>query len=373
MNSTEGNNMAPQSDLKKVVVLYVGGTMGMKKNHRGVYAPVHDIFLAKMKSSPELHDPELAKLYSIKDDEMITQSTLHNQVIVYQFREYQPLLDSSNLTPKEWILIAKRIEENYNAFDGVVLLTGTDTMAYTASILSFMFKNLQKPVVLTGSQIPIFDQPSDAKNHILSSLIFASCYDIPEVCVFFETKLMRGNRVRKTQSSHVDAFDSPNYHYLAETGFYTRVHRNYIYPKPEKGPLTVFTDLCERVGILFMFPTITENQLLSFLEPTLEGLVLMAYGAGNIPSRRKDLLAVLKNAVDRGVTVVLVSQCLQGPVTFVYEAGKCLEDVGVISCYDMTVEAAFAKLTVVCGMTKKPEERAQLMKQNLRGEMEIYS
>ncbi|CAG9761020.1 unnamed protein product [Ceutorhynchus assimilis] len=364
--------MADLTELRKVLILYTGGTIGMKRNNIGVLVPVPDILTGKVKTCQELHDPDLARIYSIRNHELITKVSSCNKVIAYQIREYHPLLDSSNMTPKEWVIIANNIEETYNEFDGFVVLTGTDTLAYTSSALSFMFKNLHKPIIITGSQIPIFESPSDAKNNMLSSLVFASCSDIPEVCVYFSNKLMRGNRVRKIHTSHVDAFDSPNYPLMAETGFHCRIYRQFILPKTERGTLAVTTNLCESIGILYMFPTMTRTQLLSFLEPTLEGVVIMTFGAGNVPSHRQDLLDVLRNAVGRGVTVVIVTQCAKGSVSFTYETGQCLEEIGVIPCYDMTVEAAYAKLVVVCGMTRQSEERAELMKQILRGEMTIY-
>ncbi|XP_019756668.2 60 kDa lysophospholipase [Dendroctonus ponderosae] len=363
--------MSEPAELRKVLVLYTGGTIGMKRNHQGVLVPAPDVLTGKIKTCPELHDLDLARIYSVRNHELITRVSSSNKAIVYQIREYHPLLDSCNMTPKEWVIIAKNIEENYNDFDGFVILSGTDTMAFTASALSFMFKNLQKPIIITGAQIPIFDNPSDAKNHILSALVFASCSDIPEVCVYFSNKLFRGNRVKKMSCSQLDCFDSPNYPVLAEIGFNCRIYRHNTLPRSERGHLMVCTNLCERVGILYIFPTLTRTQLLSFLEPTLEGVVLITYGAGNIPSHRQDLLDVLRNAVGRGVTVVSVTQCIKGSVGLYYETGKCLEEIGVISCYDMTVEAAYAKLVVVCGMVSQSEERAELMKQVFRGEMTI--
>ncbi|XP_066247885.1 L-asparaginase-like [Euwallacea similis] len=364
--------MADLAELRKVLVLYTGGTVGMKRNHQGVLVPAPDVLSGKIKTCQELHDPDLARIYSLRNHELITRVPSCTKAIAYQIREYHPLLDSSNMTPKEWVIIAKNIEENYYEFDGFVVLNGTDTLAFTSAALSFMFKNLQKPIIITGAQIPIFENPSDAKNNILSALVFASCSDIPEVCVYFSNKLMRGNRVRKMHSTHLDCFDSPNFPTLAETGFHTRIHRQNILQKADRGPLMVQTNLCENIGILYMFPTLTRTQLLSFLEPTLEGVVLITYGAGNIPSHRQDLLDVLRNAVGRGVIVVIVTQCFKGSVSFIYETGKCMEEIGIIPCYDMTPEAAYAKLVVVCGMVAQSEERGELMKQVFRGEMTIH-
>ncbi|XP_030758893.1 60 kDa lysophospholipase-like isoform X2 [Sitophilus oryzae] len=363
--------MSDLAEMRKVLVLYTGGTIGMQKNHNGVYAPVPEVFASKVKTCQELHDYELARIYSIRDHELITKALHCNKVITYQIQEYQPLLASSNMTAKEWITIAETIEKNYHDFDGFVILQGTDTMAYTSSVLSFMFKNLNKPIILTGSQIPIFETPSDAKNNFLYSLVFASCSDIPEVCVFFANRLLRGNRVKKVHNSQIIAFETPNYHILAETGLHVKMYRNFMLPKMERGMLSVFTNLCTRVGILHIFPTLSRTQLLSFLEPTLEGVVLITYGVGNIPSDRQDLIDVLRNAVGRGVTVVNVTQCLRGSVAVLYETGHRMEEIGIIPCYDITVEAAYTKLMVICGMEKKSEERAELMKQVMRGEMTI--
>ncbi|KAL1497806.1 hypothetical protein ABEB36_008702 [Hypothenemus hampei] len=252
--------MGDLAELRKVLVLYTGGTIGMKKNHQGVLVPVPDVFTNKLKSCQELNDPDLARIYSVRNHELITKVSSCSKVIAYQVREYHPLLDSCNMTPKEWVIIAKNIEENYNEFDGFVVLNGTDTLAFTSSALSFMFKNLHKPIVVTGSMIPIFENPSDAKNNILSSLVFASISDIPEVCVFFANKLMRGNRVRKLATSSIDCFDSPNYPILAETGFHCRIHRHYILPKNDRSALLVHTCLSESVGILYMFPTLSRTQ-----------------------------------------------------------------------------------------------------------------
>ncbi|XP_050310424.1 L-asparaginase-like [Anthonomus grandis grandis] len=363
--------MSDPAELRKVLVFYTGGTIGMKRNDHGVLVPASDVFVKKIRSCPELHDPELAEAYCVREHELITKIPSCPGPITYQVREYHPLLDSSNVSPREWVIIAKNIQENYNEFDGFVVLNGTDTLAYTSSILSFMFKNLAKPVVITGAQISIFEDPSDAKMNILSSLTFAGCSDIPEVCVYFGSKLMRGNRVRKVHTSQLDAFESLNYPVLAETGMHSRIHRGNTLQKSERGPLIIHNKLCEAVGVLFIFPTLTRTQLLSFLEPTLEGVVLVTYGSGNIPSHRQDLLDVLRNAVGRGIVVVNVTQCARGPVSVSYETGRCLQEIGVVSGHDITIEAAYAKLVVVCGMVRTSEERTELMKQVLRGEMTL--
>ncbi|XP_060529062.1 L-asparaginase isoform X2 [Cylas formicarius] len=355
---------------RKVLVLYVGGTIGMQKNEYGVYMPVPDAFVNKIKSTSEMHDAKIATKYKIdlNENELILPN-LGPNLIIYRIKEYHPLLDSSNMATKEWIRIAEDIKENYSKFDGFVVLHGTDTLAYTSSALSFMLENLQKPVIITGSQIPVFESRSDAKENFLSSLIFAGCYNIPEVCVFFANKLLRGNRTTKVSSNCLDAFDSPNYHPLATTGIEVNLHYHYIAKRNSSSKFSVHTNLSSNVGRLTFYPTIASEQLESFLKPPIEGIVLQSYGAGNISSNRTDLLKVLKTAVDRGVVIINITQCSKGSVSVTYEAGKALEQLGIISGGDMTAEATLTKLAYILAMPCSYESRVKLMKSNLRGEL----
>ncbi|CAH1998532.1 unnamed protein product [Acanthoscelides obtectus] len=368
--------------LKKVLVIYVGGTIGMQKNDDGVYSPVANTFLHKVKYHSEMHDADLAKQYfpHLKENELVLPVDSKTMILtIYEIVEYVPLLDSSNMGCKEWIRIAKDIERYYESYDGFIILHGTDTLAFTASALSFMLEGLRKPVIVTGSQIPIFETRSDAKDNFLSSLILASYGRVPEVCVFFASKLYRGNRVTKMSSDELEAFGSPNYNTLADVGIDVKFNDHYIRQVSPTRYFAPIIDLNPNVGILAFFPTMTCNMvndhcLEAFLQPPVQGLVIQTYGAGNLPSSRKDLMDVLRNAVKRRILIVNVTQCSRGTVQADYETGKVLQDMGIILGADMTAEAAYTKLIFVLGLPELSfETRVKLMKSDLRGEMTVNS
>ncbi|KAG7175058.1 L-asparaginase-like 1 [Homarus americanus] len=244
--------------------------------------------------------------------------------VVYWVYEYDPLLDSSNMTMDDWIRIAKDIRGVYEMFDGFVVLHGTDTLAYTASALSFMLENLGKPVVITGSQIPIFETRSDGRDNFIGSVIMAGSYTIPEVSVFFNNKLYRGNRTTKVSTGRLQAFDSPNMSPLAIAGISIQVDYRSVFRPTCLEKFTVFDRLNRHVGILRIFPSISAETVCSFLQPPMAGAVIQTYGAGNMPSNRSDIVKVLKEATQRGVILVNITQCMHGSVDTIYETGEMM-------------------------------------------------
>ncbi|XP_049595651.1 60 kDa lysophospholipase isoform X1 [Syngnathus scovelli] len=386
--SFDGNELArsPSVSEARVLVINTGGTIGMTLTDN-VLAPKANAFVQILRKLPILHDEMYAqetcmyKYYgsestlvlpmpSAHSDHLIHSMSKNKKRIVYTIIEYNPLLDSANMTTDDWVRIGKDIEKNYENYDGFVILHGTDTMAYTASALSFMCEHLGKPIVLTGSQVPIYEMRNDGRDNLLGALLIAGQFVIPEVCLYFYNKLYRGNRVTKVDAGSFNAFTSPNLAPLATAEVDISINWDTVWRANTTVKFQVSTELNRNVGLLRLFPGITAATVRAFLQPPMEGVVLETYGSGNGPDNRPDLLEELKKATDFGVIIINCTQCLRGTVSTSYATGKVLTDAGLITGCDMTPEAALSKLSYVLAKTDLSlDSKKKMMGQNLRGEM----
>lgn len=333
---------------KRICIIYTGGTIGMVPSEHG-YVPSESALYDAMDSIRDLRMPGMPDLAIV---------------------QFDPLLDSSNMSIAEWNLIGEAIAERYAQFDGFVILHGTDTMSYSASALSFMLENLNKPVVFTGAQIPLCEIRSDGYNNIITSIVIAADGIANEVCIYFDGKLLRGCRGAKMSSTGFAAFDSPNYESLADVGIEIEYRKNYC-PPERNGPFRL-TRLKEiPVGIIKMFPGIQFQIFESVMTEQLRGVILETFGAGNVPTSSSGaLIPIIEKAYRNGILVVVCSQCIQGSVSLgTYEASKALIDIGAVSGRDMTTEAAMTKLIFLFSKGLSVEEISRQMTRNLCGEI----
>lgn len=318
----------------------------MQKTPQG-YAPQPGFLKNAMSKIPELQNPDMPD---------------------YTIHEFEHPIDSANMTPAIWYKIALFIEKNYPLHDGFVILHGTDTMAYTASALSFMLENLGKPVILTGSQLPLFETRNDARENLINALLLAGNQRIPEVCVYFHNKLFRGNRTKKTDAISFAAFSSPNFPALGKVGTDIRIRRELLRSMPEKN-LNVQSVKPAAIHILKIFPGISLEILQHFLETPVQALVLETYGAGTAPED-KHFIEVIKKLTEKNILVINCSQCSHAKVKMTdYAASHSLQKAGVISGGDMTVEAIITKLFYLLSQSLTLAEIKSQMMINLRGEL----
>lgn len=333
-----------------ILIIYTGGTIGMVNDSKtGTLIPFDF-------EQVQNNVPELARL--------------DYQLSVHSF---DPILDSSNMHPKIWTELAELIKEKYNEFDGFVILHGSDTMSYTASALSFMLQNLAKPVVLTGSQLPIGEIRTDAKENLITALEIAATKKdgkamVPEVAVYFDFQLFRGNRSIKNDSEKFEAFSSPNYPILAEAGVNLDFFSNYILPIPTE-EFQIHTKFNSNIGVLKMYPGITENAVRAITESKVDAIVLESFGSGNTTTADW-FIACLQEAISSDKIIVDISQCNGGSVQLgKYETSRKLQKMGVLSGYDMTFEATVTKLMYLMGKGLALDEIKKIMEISIAGEL----
>jgi L-asparaginase len=335
-----------------ILIIYTGGTIGM------------------------VHDPGTGALKPINFEHISEQVPELNRFDCHLSSfTFNPVIDSSKIRPLDWVELVNVIKKNYQAFDGFVVLHGTDTMAYSASAVSFMLENLRKPVIFTGSQLPIGTLRTDGKENLITAIEIAATRKgeepaVPEVCIYFENRLFRGNRTTKRNAEHFNAFHSPNYPVLAESGIQIKFNYAAIHSPDHDEPLKVYTQLCEDVAVIKIYPGISGKQIESVCRiPGLKAIVLETFGTGNAPVV-SEFLDPIRSFIEKGGIVLNVSQCPEGKVEMDrYETGLVLQESGVMSGHDITFEAAITKLMMLLGQPLNREELIMFLNYSIRGEI----
>ncbi|HAU51838.1 MULTISPECIES: asparaginase [Sphingobacterium] len=337
--------------MHNIFIIYTGGTIGMVKDETGTFVPF-DFELIK-RNLPDL-------------------SRLDYKLTVHSF---EPIIDSSNMKPEIWIEMAQIIKDNYADYDGFVILHGSDTMAFTASVLSFMLEGLQKPVILSGSQLPIGEIRTDARENMMTALEIASAKQdgisiIQEVCILFDNKLFRGNRSFKYNSAKFEAFRSPNYPVLVEAGIHLKYNTDALLNNIDK-EFILHTKLDNRVAVLKLFPGISAQTIKAVLDSDVRSIVMETFGSGNTTTDTW-FLDLLKEAIEQGKNILNISQCKVGSVELGrYETSQGLKSIGVLNGYDLTFEAAVTKLMYLQGELEDQKEVAYWIEKDIRGELTI--